>query len=229
MHAPVPQQARRLDPGAVIRATFALYRAHARVLLFTALAVFATVAIIGVALLADSDSLLFVALAINVIATLVYNGLVVQLVAAVRSGRGGVGVRTLLGPLADVVGPLILVALLVGAAVLLGLSLLVLPGLYFLTIFSVAAPVVILERPGVFTSLGRSERLVRGNGWAVFAVIAVFFAILIVSSFVLELLGGSLGLVGALIGQVIANVLTAPLLALASSTLYFELRQLERA
>ena len=48
------------------------------------------------------------------------------------------------------------------------------PSVFLLTVWSVAAPVVVLERPRGLRALRRSRDLVRGNGWRVFAVIVVF-------------------------------------------------------
>ena len=57
----------------------------------------------------------------------------------------------------------------------IGFILLIIPGLFLIVIWSVVAPVVVLERPGVFAAFGRSRELVRGNGWNVFAVIVLVF------------------------------------------------------
>ena len=35
------------------------------------------------------------------------------------------------------------------------------------------APVIVIERPGVFPAFARSRQLVQGNGWQVFSVIVV--------------------------------------------------------
>ena len=56
------------------------------------------------------------------------------------------------------------------------------PGLIALTVWSVAAPVVVLERPPGLKAMRRSRELVAGNGWPVFGVIFVLgVAVAIVS------------------------------------------------
>ena len=60
---------------------------------------------------------------------------------------------------------------------MIGFILIIVPGLILITIWSVAAPVVVLENPGVFAALRRSRELVRGNGWQVFGVILVLYIV----------------------------------------------------
>ena len=115
--------------------------------------------------------------------------------------------------------------LIVGFIVVIGLILLVVPGLYALTIFAVVAPVIVLERVGVFDSLGRSRALVKGNGWNVFGVIIVAFLITFLVSAVLGAIGAVIGgVVVHIIFSVLANTITAPIAALVSAVLYFSLR-----
>jgi len=101
--------------------------------------------------------------------------------------------------------------------------------LILLTIWSVAAPVVVLERPGGLRALGRSRELVRGNGWRVFAVIFVLFALVAVVSFVIEIAFSFSGaVVSALVASVV-TIFTAPVQALGAGVLYFALRPAEPA
>jgi len=118
--------------------------------------------------------------------------------------------------------------LLLGLAVVLGLLLLVVPGLVVLTWFALVAPVIEVERSGVRAAFGRSRALVRGHFWLVFwIVIPVVFISEFISVFIqsgtLSWLGH--GFFGEWAGGGISNVLTAPLFALAVVILYFELRE----
>jgi hypothetical protein len=102
--------------------------------------------------------------------------------------------------------------------------LLVVPGLILITIWSVAAPVVVLERPQGLAALGRSRELVRGNGWQVFAVIFVLGILVTILASALDLAAESAGTGVGLVVRVVVGVLTAPLSALAAAVLYFDLR-----
>lgn len=64
----------------------------------------------------------------------------------------------------------------------------------------------------------------RGNGWQVFGVIAVLYILVSVFSFIIEGAADSAGTGVGIVVRVIVGVLTAPLVALASSVMYFELR-----
>lgn len=60
-----------------------------------------------------------------------------------------------------------------------GFVLLILPGLYMLAIWSVAAPVLIAERMGPMAALGRSMALTRGRVLRIVLVIALFAFIVV--------------------------------------------------
>ncbi|HEX8714859.1 MAG TPA: YciC family protein [Solirubrobacteraceae bacterium] len=216
----------RLDVGAVIRRVFDIYVDQAPVLLPASAVVFVITGILTALLITASSGLALLALLLSLIATTLFTGMVVELVADVQDGRRDHTPAQLLRAATPVLGQLILVGIVAGVGIVIGFILIIVPGLILITIWSVAAPVVVLERPGVFASLGRSRELVRGNGWQVFAVIFVlFFLILIVSSGV-ELAADSAGTGAGLVARVVIGVLTGPLSALAQAVLYFDLRRL---
>lgn len=212
----------KVDVGAVLGRVFSIYGEQAAVLLPVAFALFLIVGVVQGLL---AGPLLILAAVVSLVAGTLYTGMVVKLVEDVEDGRRDHSAGELLSSAAPVIAPLILAGLVVGLLVAVGLILLIVPGLYLLTIFAVVSPVIVVERLGVFEALGRSRALVRGNGWAVFGVILVVFLI----SFVI---GGIIGGIGAAIGgtagrivlQVLANTVTAPIGALVAGVLYFTLR-----
>jgi hypothetical protein len=217
----------QLDIGRVIRRVFETYGSQASVLLPVALAIFVLEGILTGVLVSISVALVLVALVVQVIATTLYQGMVVQLVADVQDGRRDTSVGDLFRSVGDAVLPLIGAGLLAGLGIALGFVLLIVPGLFLLTIWAVVAPVVVLERPGVVAALGRSRELVRGHGWQVFGVILLFFLILIVASAILGAIGAAFGDAGRVVADIVGSVLAAPLVALAAAVLYFELRALK--
>ena len=127
----------------------------------------------------------------------------------------------------------------VGVAVLVGLA--ELAGLFFCfvgvfaaqALFSVAIPVVILERRRVFAAMGRSWELTRSHFWHVLGVVlsaSILSALLNVAlAAVLNIWSARGGSPTSLaIAQGVANslalLLTAPFVAAAIVTLYFDLR-----
>ncbi len=114
--------------------------------------------------------------------------------------------------------------ILAGIGITIGFILIIVPGLILITIWSVAAPVVVLERPGALKALGRSRELVKGNGWQVFGVIVVLVIGVNIVAGIIEAIGDSGGTGVGIVVRVIVQILIAPLTALAASVLYFELR-----
>lgn len=221
--------AQRLDVGGVIRRVFDIYVDQAPVLLPASAVVFVVTGIVAQLLVAASSSLAIVALFLDLVATTLFTGMVVELVADVQDGRRDHSPSQLLRAVTPVLGTLVLVGIVVAIGVAVGFILIVVPGLILLTLWSVAAPVVVLERTGVFDSLGRSRELVRGNGWQVFGVIFVlFFLILIVGSGV-ELAASSASSAAGLVASVVIGVLIGPIYALAQSVMYFDLRAAQTA
>lgn len=221
----VAAMTRDLDIGTTLSRIFAIYGDQAAVLLPVAAAIFLAEAVLAALLLAVGPLLLIVAVLVQIVAATLYAGMVVALVQDVQDGRRDHSVGELFRSVTGVVAPLILAGLLVGIAVAIGFVLLIVPGLILLTIFSVVAPAIVLERKGVIESLGRSRELVRGNGLQVFAVILVVFLLTFVLAALIGGIGAAAGTGGRIVAEFIASTLTAPLAALASAVLYFELRR----
>jgi hypothetical protein len=222
---------RRLDVGAVIRKVWSIYVDQAPVLMPAAAVVFVFTGILSTVLLQASSGLALLATLVGLIATTLFTGMVVQLVADVQDGRRDTTPGQLLRAATPVIGSLILVALAVGILTLIGFVLLIVPGLIALTVWSVAAPVVVLERPPGLKAMRRSRELVAGNGWPTFGVIFVLGVAVAILAGAIEITAESAGTGVGIVVRVVVGVLTAPLSALAAAVLYFELTRLrgERA
>jgi ABC-type multidrug transport system fused ATPase/permease subunit len=213
----------RLDVGAVVRRVFEIYVDQAPVLMPAAAVVFVISGIVSVLLIAIAPGLVIVAVIVSLVANSLFTGMIVELVADVQDGRRDGSVGQLLRAVTPVLGQLILVAIVAGILTGIGFVLIIVPGLILLTIWSVAAPVVVLEHPGGLRALGRSRELVRGNGWQVFGVVLVLFILVAIVAGVIEVLAASAGTGVGIVARVIVGVLTAPLSSLAAAVLYFEL------
>jgi hypothetical protein len=150
--------------------------------------------------------------------------MVVELVQDVQDGRRDHSVSQLLRSVEPVFWPLVGVSILFGIAVAIGFVLLIVPGLVLLVIWSVVAPVTVLERPGVFAAFGRSRQIVRGNGWNVFGVIVMVFVIVFLISIAAGIAASGLGSAGRALVQWAVNSAIAPITALSASVLYFALQ-----
>jgi hypothetical protein len=213
-----------IDVGAIIRRTFQIYVDQAPVLMPAAAVVFVISSVFGVLLIAASAGLAFIALIVSLVATTLFTGMVVELVSDVQDGRRDASAGQLLRAVMPVLGKLILVGIVAGVGILIGFILIVIPGLILATIWSVAAPVVVLERPGGLRALGRSRELVRGNGWNVFAVILLLVILVGLLASGIEFAGDAAGTAVGLVVRVVVGILTAPISALAAAVLYFDLR-----
>jgi ABC-type multidrug transport system fused ATPase/permease subunit len=215
----------RLDVGAVIRRVFDIYVDQYPVLLPASAVVFVISGIVSALLVAAAPGLALIALLLSLIANTLFTGMVVELVSDVQDGRRDHSAGELLRAATPVLGQLLLVAIVAAVGIVIGFVLIIVPGLILITIWSVAAPVVVLERPaGVFAALGRSRELVRGNGWQVFGVIFVLFFLVIIVSSAIQIAADSAGTGAGIVARVIVGILTGPISGLAAAVLYFDLR-----
>jgi hypothetical protein len=219
----------RLDVGGVIRRVWNIYVDQAPVLMPAAAVVFVISGLLaGVLERSGSGGALLLALVISLVAETLFTGMVVELVADVQDGRRDASAGQLLKAVTPVFGQLILVAIVAFVAIVIGFFLLVVPGLILLTIWSVFAPVIVLERPPGLGALSRSRELVRGNGWQVFAVILMLFVLVALIAGAIDSAAESAGTGVGIVVHVIVGVLTTPISALAAAVLYFDLLGISR-
>ena len=214
----------RIEPGRVIGEAFETYQSQAGPLLGGALIVIGIAGVIeGILAITGSLILALLGVLIGLAASFLYTGYVVKLVQDVRDGRRDFTVGELFSHAAPFVGTLVLNGILAGIAIAIGFVLIIVPGLILLTIWAVIAPSIVVEDRGVFEAFARSRELVRGQGWQVFGAVVLAFLIVFVVGLVASIVGAAIGNVGQVILQTAASVATAPVAALVSSILFFDL------
>jgi hypothetical protein len=125
-------------------------------------------------------------------------------------------------------GAAIGVALVAGICIVLGMFLLVIPGLILATMWAVAVPVAVIEVKGVFASLSRSQELTRDRRWRVFGAYLVAALISIAAGAVI---GGVAGVFGGaestlfVIAMWVVVALSQGFTACVIATLYYFLRR----
>jgi hypothetical protein len=219
---------RKLDVGEVLSEVFAIYRENAGVLIPVAFWLFLVVAVVqGVA--EDSAVLLLAGALLNLVASIIYEGMVVSLVRDVQDGRRDLSVGGLYRQVTPVLWPLAGASILFGIAVGIGFVLLIVPGLILLTIWAVLAPAIVIERRGVIESFRRSRELVKGYGWPVFGTVICAFLITAVVGLVLVSIAAAIadGPILRIVLGLLASSVTAPIIALVSGVLYYRLLQLK--
>lgn len=149
---------------------------------------------------------------LQIVAQQFYTAAVCKAVVDVQDGRLDATFQQLLQSVkSSLVGELIVLSILMALGVGVGLLLCVVPGAYLAIIWSVAVPVVVLERLGAMDALSRSKALVGENWLQVFLVLLVMF-----------LLNVGLGIALCFLGP-LSTLLTTPLSAIATTQLYLAL------
>jgi hypothetical protein len=209
-----------ISPGVVVSRVWEIYRERFGVLFGAAAVLYALQFVIYLLLSAAAGIVLVILFwALSVL----YQGMVVELVRDVEDGRRDHSVGELLRSVEPVFWQLVAVSILFGIGVAIGFALLIVPGLILFVIWSVVAPVTVLERPGVWKAFGRSREVVRGNGWNVFGVIVIVGVIVFLVSIAVGLIASGLGSFGHAVVQWAVNSAIAPVTAISASVLYFAL------
>ena len=219
-----------MQAGAVIGKAWEMYKAHWRHLVPIAFVVYVLISLLILLLgtLGWLGALLgFVA---SIAGIFWLQGALVLAVDDVRDGRADLSLSQTLDRVTPHLGTLVAAGLLAGIAIAIGLVLLIVPGLYLMTIWLLIVPAIMLENRGVGDSFGRSHELVRGYGWSVFGVIVLTFLIFIGVGIVFGILDSVVDSAWVSFAlNVLLQTVTAPFLALAWTNTYYELRDLKGA
>jgi len=221
---------RKIDVGEILGEAFTIYRAQAGVLLPVAFWLFLLARVVE-ELTVEMLALFWLGTVVSLTVGTLYQGMVVNLVSDIQDGRRDSSAGDLIRSVLPVFWRLIGAGFLIALGVAGGLLLLVVPGLYLMTVWAVAAPVIVLERRRVTDALGRSRQLVKDNGWPVFWTILAAFAISVGGSLLLIVVAEVVAdgpLVRIVLGALAATV-TAPIAALVAAVLYFRLLELRDA
>lgn len=124
------------------------------------------------------------------------------------------------------------ISFLMGFGIVLGLILLIVPGVIMAIAWSVAVPVRVMEKRDVTECLSRSAELTRGSRWPIFGLYFIYLA----GAVIVAVVGGvAFGAVGAVMGDpdaVFASVVFLPIVqavismvgASGAAAVYYELR-----
>lgn len=208
-----------------------MYKAHWRHLLPIALVVYILIAFLTLLLTALLGWLGAILGALAALAGVFWlQGALVVAIDDVRDGRADLSIGETLARVQPRLNTLTLAGLLAAIGVGVGLVLLIVPGLYLLTIWLLIVPAIMLEGRGVGDAFSRSQELVRGYGWSVFGVIVLTILILFGVSLLFGIVDSAIDnrWVGLLF-NIVTQTLTAPFVALAWTLTYYELRGLKGA
>src|SRR5213595_559165 len=135
----------------------------------------------------------------------------VETVNDMRDGRADRSIGETYGAVRPRLGAATIAGVLAAIGIGIGLILLIVPGLYLLTIWSMLIPVIVLEGRSAGEAFTRSREVVRGNGWKVFGlVIITFISLGIVSGIIRALFAPLPDFLDAWLGSLVAHSLTIP-------------------
>jgi hypothetical protein len=215
-----------MQPGDPIGEGWAIYKRFWRHLVPIALVVYLVVSLISLALVALGGVLgALSSVIVSIAGVFLLQAALVEAIADVRDGRADLSLGETLSRAWPRVGAVAVAGILGAIAITIGFVLVVVPGLYLLTIWSALIPVVVLEKLPALEAFGRSRELVRGYGWTVFGVIALTFLITIVFSIVVGIILA--GFSNGVSHYVVSNTILAPFVAATWTCMYFRLRQLK--
>ncbi len=202
-----------------------MYKTFAKHLLAIAFVIYLVAAIIT-ALLALAGGTVGILLGsfVSVVAAFVLQATLVKAVQDVRDGHADLSIRQTVNEALPFLAPVAGASILAGIAITIGLLLIIVPGLFLITIWAVIVPVIIIERSGALASFGRSRELVRGHGWHVFGTLVLVYIIMLVVNIVLSLIFSALPhVLGDGLSSVISGTLISPFLALVVTLVYYRL------
>ena len=220
--------------GSVLDEAWTLFTRFFLRFFLIALLVFAAInlvyALLVAAISSDNDGaavlLALLGLATAVIGATWLQGAFVYAVQDARDGTFDSSMGQIFSRVAPSILPLLGAGLLAGLGIALGFLLLIVPGLFLITIWAVVAPVIVVEKPGVFAAFGRSRELVRGHGWTVFGIVLITALLSGIASTLLQAAFSALPeFLEILIGSTIAQAVVAPFGAIAIAVTYFRLRE----
>ena len=210
----------------VIGEAWGIYKAHWRHLLAISFVTYLIVALLTALLAAILTWVgVVIGLLLTIIAAFWLQAALVKAVEDVRDGRADMSLQETFNVAKPHLGSVIVAGILAGLGILIGLILLIVPGLFLMTIWAVIVPVIVLEGKSAGESFSRSRELVRGYGWGVFGVILLTILLLIGVEIVIGLVLSPLaGWLKGFVSNIVSGTLTAPVFAIVLTLLYFRFK-----
>jgi hypothetical protein len=208
----------------VLSEAWQLYRKFAAHLLVIAFVIYLVAAIL-VALLSLAGPIGgLLAFIVILFAAFLLQATLVKAVQDIRDGRADLSLGETVSAATPYIWSVAGASILAGIAITIGLFLLIVPGLWLITIWAVIIPVIVIERSGALSSFGRSRQLVRGHGWHVFGTLVLLFIIQLAVDIVLGVILLALPLAWRNgLSTVISGTLIAPFTALVVTLIYYRL------
>lgn len=160
--------------------------------------------------------------------------LLVQMAYDAKQGNSR-SLTTYFGPAFKAAAPIAILAIVSAILMMIGLVLLVVPGLWVYAVFSVMAPAVVIDKVG-FRGLGRSAELTKEYRWPVLGTLIVVgivtvllsVAVTFVSGLLISVIGvGGVGVVLSLLISALLYAFTYGLSGITVALIYARLREIK--
>ncbi|MEM7267781.1 MAG: hypothetical protein AAF401_00860 [Pseudomonadota bacterium] len=127
--------------------------------------------------------------------------------------------------------PLVVLGIVFYLCFVIGLALLILPGLWIMAVWAAWAPVVVIENAG-FGALGRSSALTKDYRWPIIGLLVITFILMFLLSFVLAFIVGLLitiggGLIISVLLNLVVSAVTFAFGSMMMALLYARLREIK--
>ena len=216
--------------GKVLGDAWGLYRRFFVQFLLVAVPVFLVLGLVNALVQAASgESTLgtiiwtLIGIAVSLVGYFWLQGALIEGVRDVRDGRADLSVTEIYSRVQPRLPALIVAGVLAGLGIGIGLLLLIIPGLFLLTRWALITPAIVIERRSAGESFSRSWELVKGASWSMLGLILVTVILAGIASAIISALFLWLpDFVDTWVGNLVANSLTAPFVALAWTLAYFE-------
>lgn len=185
-----------------------------------------------------SGVIILTSFAMMVVSLVVQGGLTRATVADSEGRRASFGECVMAG--FRVFLPLLGLFILLWLGLIIGFTLLLVPGIMLMLMWSVAVSALVEEREGVMNAFGRSRFLTKGERWKIFGLLCILLVAYMLLATVLNVVGlgspvamnsGETTMRNLSIAMVVSSLLTSTLFNLAWGTLqpalYVELRNLK--
>lgn len=163
--------------------------------------------------------LIGVIVVVNIVFSTIAQGSAIKLASEqITTGKGSLGasIRFAVSKLLSIWA----VSIVVGFLVLLGIIALIVPGIILAIMYSLALPVLLIEKKGVFESMSRSRQLVSHRWGKTFGTFLVLGIIVIIASVIFGAITGPFGIAGTIVNGIL-SALYQPLFPILLVVYYF--------
>jgi hypothetical protein len=120
--------------------------------------------------------------------------------------------------------PLLVLAMLESVLMVLGLILLIVPGLILYTMWLVAVAACVVERTGPWRSLRRSQELTKGHRWKIFGLFLLLILLSLINPLLQLALTAAAGATAGAIGNAIWTAIGSAFSSVVIAVTYYDLR-----